>query len=94
MPRAGCGPSGFREAVPLLPHADRPGGDAGHLGHVADCEAVEAHERGVVTRVVDVDKLEGEVRRVAENIAALSPQAIRLNKRVLRAFAFCAPAQR
>ena len=28
-----------------------------------------------------------EVRRVALNIAALSPQAMRLNKRVLRAFA-------
>ena len=59
--------------------------------------AVEAHERGVVTRVVDVDKLEGEVRRVAENIAGLSPQAMRLNKRVLRAFArptFSEPADR
>ena len=59
--------------------------------------AVEAHERGVVTRVVDVDKLEAEVRRVAENIAALSPQAMRLNKRVLRAFArptFSDPADR
>ena len=31
--------------------------------------AAEAHERGVVTRVVDVDKLEAEVRRVAEHIA-------------------------
>jgi len=49
--------------------------------------AAEAHERGVVTRVVDVDKLEAEVRRVAEHIAGLSPQAMRLNKRVLRAFA-------
>jgi enoyl-CoA hydratase len=49
--------------------------------------AVEAHERGVVTRVVDADHLDDEVRRVATNIAALSPQAMRLNKRVLRAFA-------
>ena len=59
--------------------------------------AAEAHERGVVTRVVEVDQLEAEVRRVAENIAALSPQAMRLNKRVLRAFArptFSEPADR
>jgi enoyl-CoA hydratase/carnithine racemase len=59
--------------------------------------AAEAHERGVVTRVVDVDKLEGEVARVAANIAGLSPQAMRLNKRVLRAFArptFSEPADR
>jgi enoyl-CoA hydratase len=59
--------------------------------------AAEAHERGVVTRVVDADRLEGEVRRVAENIAGLSPQAMRLNKRVLRAFArpsFSEPADR
>jgi enoyl-CoA hydratase len=59
--------------------------------------AAEAHERGVVTRVVDVDKLEDEVRRVATHIAGLSPQAMRLNKRVLRAFArptFSEPADR
>ena len=59
--------------------------------------ATEAHERGVVTRVVDVDKLEAEVRRVATHIAGLSPQAMRLNKRVLRAFArptFSEPADR
>ncbi len=59
--------------------------------------AVEAHERGVVTRVIDADKLEDEVRRVALSIAALSPQAMRLNKRVLRAFArptFSEPADR
>jgi len=49
--------------------------------------ATEAHERGVVTRVVDADQLEAEVRRVALHIAGLSPQAMRLNKRVLRAFA-------
>ena len=49
--------------------------------------AAEAHERGIVTRVVDADGLEAEVRRVALNIAQLSPQAMRLNKRVLRAFA-------
>jgi len=59
--------------------------------------AAEAHARGVVTRVVDADQLEAEVRRVAENIAGLSPQAMRLNKRVLRAFArptFSAPEDR
>ncbi len=59
--------------------------------------AAEAHARGVVTRVVDADGLEAEVRRVAENIAGLSPQAMRLNKRVLRAFAratFSEPADR
>ena len=49
--------------------------------------AAEAHERGVVTRVVAADGLEDEVRRVALSIAALSPQAMQLNKRVLRAFA-------
>jgi enoyl-CoA hydratase len=49
--------------------------------------AAEAHERGVVTRVVDAGELEAEVRRVALHIAGLSPQAMRMNKRVLRAFA-------
>ena len=49
--------------------------------------AAEAHERGIVTRVIAADGLEAEVRRVALNIAQLSPQAMRLNKRVLRAFA-------
>ena len=59
--------------------------------------AAEAHERGIVTRVVDADRLDDEVHRVAHNIAALSPQAMRLNKRVLRAFArpsFSSPAER
>jgi len=59
--------------------------------------AVEAHERGLVTRVVDAGKLADEVRRVAIHIAGLSPQAMRLNKRVLRAFArptFSEPADR
>ncbi len=49
--------------------------------------AAEAHERGIVTRVIEADQLEAEVRRVAQNIAQLSPQAMHLNKRVLRAFA-------
>jgi enoyl-CoA hydratase/carnithine racemase len=59
--------------------------------------AVEAQQRGIVTRVVDPELLEAEVRRVALSIAALSPQAMRLNKRVLRAFArptFSEPADR
>jgi enoyl-CoA hydratase len=59
--------------------------------------AVEAHERGLVTRVVDAGKLADEVSRVAIHIAGLSPQAMRLNKRVLRAFArptFSEPADR
>lgn len=49
--------------------------------------AAEAHERGIVTRVIEADALEAEVGRVAHSIAQLSPQAMRLNKRVLRAFA-------
>ncbi len=49
--------------------------------------AAEARDRGLVTRVVDADRLDEEVRRVAGHIAGLSPQAMRLNKRVLRAFA-------
>ena len=49
--------------------------------------AAEAHERGIVTRGIEADGLEAEVRRVALSIAQLSPQAMRLNKRVLRAFA-------
>ena len=59
--------------------------------------AAEAHERGIVTRVIAADALEAEVRRVALHIASLSPQAMRLNKRVLRAFArptFSEPADR
>jgi enoyl-CoA hydratase/carnithine racemase len=49
--------------------------------------AAEAQQRGIVTRVLPSDQLEAEVRRVALHIAGLSPQAMRLNKRVLRAFA-------
>ena len=59
--------------------------------------AAEAHARGIVTRVMPADALEDEVRRVATHIAGLSPQAMRLNKRVLRAFArptFSEPAER
>jgi len=49
--------------------------------------ADEARARGIVTRVVTADALEAEVRRTALHIAQLSPQAMRLNKRVLRTFA-------
>ena len=49
--------------------------------------AAEAHARGIVSRVIAADALEGEVLRTARNIAALSPQAMRLNKQVLRKFA-------
>jgi enoyl-CoA hydratase/carnithine racemase len=49
--------------------------------------AAQAQQRGIVTRVLPADQLEAEVRRVALHIAGLSPQAMRLNKRVLRAFA-------
>jgi len=49
--------------------------------------AAEAQARGVLTRVIDAEHLEAEVRRVALGVAQLSPQAMRLNKRVLRAFA-------
>jgi enoyl-CoA hydratase/carnithine racemase len=49
--------------------------------------AAEAQARGIVSRVVAAEALEGEVLRTARNIAALSPQAMRLNKQVLRKFA-------
>jgi enoyl-CoA hydratase/carnithine racemase len=49
--------------------------------------AAEAHARGLVTRVIDSERLEAEVRRTAVHVASLSPQAMRLNKRVLRTFA-------
>jgi enoyl-CoA hydratase/carnithine racemase len=51
-------------------------------------EAAEAERRGLVTRVLpSAAALSQEVARVAASIAALSPQAMRLNKRVLREFA-------
>ena len=49
--------------------------------------AAEAHQRGLVTRVVAADELDAEVRRVARHVAQLSPQALQLNKQVLRRFA-------
>ena len=43
-----------REAEPLLPHADRPGGDAGLLRHVLDRQCVHAqHPMGKVQRRVE-----------------------------------------
>ena len=49
--------------------------------------AVEAQARGIVSRVIAADVLEGEVLRSARHIAGLSPQAMRLNKQMLRKFA-------
>jgi enoyl-CoA hydratase len=49
-------------------------------------DAAEALARGLVTRVVPDALLAAEVRASAERIAALSPQALRLNKRALREF--------
>ncbi len=51
-------------------------------------DAAEAERRGIVTRVLPSSgALAAEVDRVATSIASLSPQAMRLNKRVLREFA-------
>lgn len=49
--------------------------------------AEEAHARGLVNRVMPDDSVAAEARASAERIAALSPQAMRLNKRALRRFA-------
>lgn len=49
--------------------------------------ATEAHAHGVVNRVVKDDEVAAEVQRTAERIAALSPQAMRLNKITLRQLA-------
>jgi enoyl-CoA hydratase/carnithine racemase len=50
-----------------------------------DAEAARA--RGIVSRVVPDYRVAEEARLSAERIAALSPQALRLNKRALREFA-------
>lgn len=52
---------------------------------VLGAESAWAH--GVVTRVVADERVAAEARETAERIARLSPQALRLNKRVLRGFA-------
>ena len=49
-------------------------------------DADEARQRGLVSRVLPADELAAEVARTAARIAALSPQAMRLNKRALRQF--------
>ena len=46
--------------------------------------ADEALSRGIVSRVVDDDAVAAMARAAATRIAALSPQAMRLNKRTLR----------
>ena len=50
-------------------------------------DAVQARERGLVTRVVADDQVAAEALHTAERIAQLAPQALRLNKRALREFA-------
>jgi enoyl-CoA hydratase/carnithine racemase len=47
-------------------------------------DADEAQRRALVQHVVDDDIVASEADRVAERVAALSPQALRLNKQVLR----------
>jgi len=54
-------------------------------GRVLDAGA--ARDRGLVTRVVGDHRVAAEALHTAERIAMLSPQALRLNKRGLRAFA-------
>jgi enoyl-CoA hydratase len=54
-------------------------------------DAGEARKRGLVTRVVPDAEVATEARRSAEAMSALSPQALRLNKRTLRQFAHRAP---
>jgi enoyl-CoA hydratase len=49
-------------------------------------DAQEAFARGLVTRVVADADVAAEASGAAERIAALSPQALRLNKRALRQF--------
>ena len=50
-------------------------------------DALAALARGLITRVVADDRVAAEAELSAERIAALSPQALRLNKRALREFA-------
>jgi enoyl-CoA hydratase len=54
--------------------------------------ADEALARGIVSRVVDDAAVAAEARASAERIAALSPQAQRLNKRTLRQLAAGGPS--
>ncbi len=48
--------------------------------------AAEMKSRGFVQRLVRADELEIEVQQTAQRIAALSPQAARLNKQAIRMF--------
>ncbi len=50
-------------------------------------DADAALAKGIVTRVVDDDKVAADALAAAERIAALSPQAMCLNKRLLRQLA-------
>jgi enoyl-CoA hydratase/carnithine racemase len=50
-------------------------------------DAQEARARGLVTRIVPDAEVAAEALATARRIAALSPQAMRLNKRALRRFA-------
>ena len=54
--------------------------------------ADEAQARGIVNRVVDDGAVAAEAEASAARIAALSPQAQRLNKRTLRQLAAGAPS--
>ena len=54
--------------------------------------ADEALAKGIVHRVVDDALVASEARTAAERIAALSPQAMRLNKRTLRQLAAGGPS--
>jgi enoyl-CoA hydratase len=54
--------------------------------------ADEALARGIVNRVVDDARVGAEARATAERIAALSPQAHRLNKQTLRQLATGGPS--
>ena len=56
--------------------------------------ASEAHERGLLTRVLPDDQVLAEADRVAARLAELSPQALRLNKQALRRFADGRPSSR
>ena len=55
------------------------------LLEAATFSAAQMHAQGFVSRVVAPNALAGEVARSAQRIAALAPQAARLNKRTFRA---------
>ena len=55
--------------------------------------ADEARARGIVNRIVDDGAVAAEAQASAERIAALSPQAQRLNKRTLRQLAAGGPSR-